>query len=217
MPKGVYKRGPRSPEANAKTAATLRGRKQTAEHVAKRAAANTGGKRSTETCQLLRERALERSALIAGLMSRLNEDDDWRANRTRGWTSTERLRKTLLSRASEPQKKVRALLAELGTEFIEEVVVSRELKSELGTELRYFFDFFIPLRNTYIEVDGCYDHRCPACGFEKARTKRQRENAEHDRDKREFAEHHGLTVVHVWAHETNDLPTLKTRLRQLLA
>lgn len=59
-------------------------------------------------------------------------------------------------------------------------------------------DFFIPETNTVIEVMGCYWHACKTCGYSSENHEKRRE---HDRKRRWFLQSQGYTVEYIWEHE----------------
>jgi hypothetical protein len=51
-------------------------------------------------------------------------------------------------------------------------------------------------KKTFLEIQGCWDHRCKKCGNEDDIGKHERDLA-----KRKIAEKHGWRVLYIWSHE----------------
>jgi len=70
----------------------------------------------------------------------------------------------------------------------------------------YYGDFYIPSTNIIIEVNGCFIHQCPICGWSNHRTE---EVHAKDARKKAFLESKGYIVKVIWEHE---IEGHKTRL-----
>ena len=62
----------------------------------------------------------------------------------------------------------------------------------------YIADFYIPSRNTVLEVNGCYWHGCESCGFNSAWHSKRRLK---DKRRTTYLINKGYTVVVIWEHQ----------------
>jgi len=104
-----------------------------------------------------------------------------------------------------PEHTFSGMLLELKIKFETQKVVSGKI-----------FDFFIPEKNTIVEVDGSYWH-----GYGKTLTEMndvQRKAYHNDKKKDLIAKTAGYEIVRVWEHELEDEFYLETkeRIRSLL-
>lgn len=61
----------------------------------------------------------------------------------------------------------------------------------------YHCDFYIPTKNTIVEVNGCFIHQCPECGWNNHRTEEIRAK---DAKKLAYLQSKGYTVNVIWEH-----------------
>lgn len=130
--------------------------------------------------------------------------------RTKSKTTDKRLppkpKKTPLKRSQRPHK-------EYGTSKLEQRF-AREFLDKLGIKYIYqykaesigrYFDFFLPLANVIIEVDGDYFHGYGKLHEEK--NKMQKHSEWVDRQKDMWALAHGIPIIRFWEHDINDNPS----------
>lgn len=72
-------------------------------------------------------------------------------------------------------------------------------------------DFYLPVQNLVIEVQGCYWNGCLPCGFD---TETHRKKRKQDRRRHTYIRNRGHSVREVWEH---DIMTGSERVRAILA
>ena len=81
-------------------------------------------------------------------------------------------------------------------------------------------DFFFPINNIAVFVDGCFWHGCPKCGhYPKTRvlfwkTKILRNKERDKRNKKELREE-GVKVIKIWEHSLKDQKHLDLKIKML--
>ena len=112
---------------------------------------------------------------------------------------------TPLRRSQRPHK-------EYGTSKLEQRF-AKEFLDKLGVEYIYqfkaesigrYFDFFCPVANVIIEVDGDYFHGYGKLHEEK--NKMQKHSEWVDKQKDTWALAHGIPIIRIWEHDINDNP-----------
>jgi very-short-patch-repair endonuclease len=84
-------------------------------------------------------------------------------------------------------------------------------------DIKAFYDFYIPLKNTIIEVDGDFWHCNPDSKFALPEYKTQTKNIKRDQIKNQWAKDNGFKLLRFWETNINNNPqqiieTLKKEL-----
>lgn len=91
---------------------------------------------------------------------------------------------------TKPHKEMSKILDDLGIDYTEEYIVES-----------WSFDFYIPIYDIYIEVDGDYFHSNPRKYPNGPQTKTQKINAYRDKKKNEFCHNKGLKLYRFWEYD----------------
>jgi G:T-mismatch repair DNA endonuclease (very short patch repair protein) len=81
----------------------------------------------------------------------------------------------------------------------------------------FSFDFYIPSKDVFIEVDGDYFHSNPIKFPNGPKTSTQRRNAYRDMVKARFSHENGYHVIHIWEYDiNNDMPSVVRLLKDTM-
>lgn len=103
---------------------------------------------------------------------------------------------------------------EYGTSNLEKKF-AKEFLDKLGVEYEYqyfakdikrYFDFYLPVQRTLIEVDGTYYHAYGKLYEEMSPM--QKHNSRVDKIKNDWAAMHGIPLIRVWEHDINNKPSM---------
>jgi G:T-mismatch repair DNA endonuclease (very short patch repair protein) len=147
------------------------------EAVAKRDAKRRGAKRSEEAKAKMSESAKRRFA-------RMNEAE--RVAYLTPWIDGGQKAADRVFKDTHIEKLVEETLKASG--------VTYEKQYKVGY---YRCDFYVPATNTIIEVNGCFVHQCPTCGYNNRRTEEIRAK---DARKLAYLQSKGYTVNIIWEH-----------------
>jgi G:T-mismatch repair DNA endonuclease (very short patch repair protein) len=82
--------------------------------------------------------------------------------------------------------------------YVEAQLIATEIEYQKQFRIGiYSCDFYIPSQNKIIEVNGCFYHQCPECGFANRRTEEIRAK---DARKVAYLESKGFIVEVIWEH-----------------
>lgn len=149
----------------------------TPEVKAKMATTKTGKPRPIEVMKKLQEgriRALEA----------MTEEE--KAKRLRPWIEAGQKASKRITKDTTLEKIIEESLKSDGVEYTKQHQVSY-----------YQCDFYIPSTNTIIEVNGCFAHRCPVCGWNEHNAEEIRAK---DKRKIDYLLSKGYTVKVIWEH-----------------
>lgn len=76
----------------------------------------------------------------------------------------------------------------------------------LVTNIKTFFDFYIPLQNTIIEVDGDFYHCNPNSKFKDPQYPIQYKNLGNDKRKNTWCNNHNITLLRYWEKDIKERP-----------
>lgn len=80
------------------------------------------------------------------------------------------------------------------------------IHNHLITEIKTFFDFYIPQKKIIIEVDGDFYHCNPNTKYEIPKYEIQKKNKINDRRKNTWCENHNITLLRYWEKDINERP-----------
>jgi very-short-patch-repair endonuclease len=108
---------------------------------------------------------------------------------------------------SKPERLMQDMLESHGIECIYQYELSG-----------FFYDFYIPSKNTLIEVDGDFWHCKPGTKYEVPVMKEQTKNVVNDKKKTAIAYSNGYTLLRFWESDINENPVyiLETLIENLL-
>jgi very-short-patch-repair endonuclease len=108
---------------------------------------------------------------------------------------------------SKPERLMQDMLESHGIECIYQYELSG-----------FFYDFYIPSKNTLIEVDGDFWHCKPGTKHEIPIMKEQTKNVVNDKKKTAIAHSKGYTLLRFWESDINENPVyiLETLIENLL-
>jgi G:T-mismatch repair DNA endonuclease (very short patch repair protein) len=73
-------------------------------------------------------------------------------------------------------------------------------------DIKAFYDFYIPLKNTIIEVDGDFWHCNPNSKFALPEYKTQEKNLKRDQQKTQWAKDNGFKLLRFWEYDIKNNP-----------
>jgi very-short-patch-repair endonuclease len=103
--------------------------------------------------------------------------------------------------------------------LMQDILESHGIECTYQYELSgFFYDFYIPSKNTLIEVDGDFWHCKPGTKHEVPVMKEQTKNVVNDKKKTAIAYSNGYTLLRFWESDINENPVyvLETLIENLL-
>jgi len=187
----------RSSEASARAAESNRGKKRTPEQCAKIGARHKGKLVSAEAREKLSKagkgRVSNRKGAIIGEETRKRQSE---SGRKRWERKTEEEKAKYASFLIEGARDItNSSIEDAYAEQLDAQGVIYERQKRIGW---YKVDFYVPVENRIIEVNGCYWHGCEQC--ERIRDDYE-EKRKADNKRYEYLRHKGYTVDVVWEHE----------------
>lgn len=73
-------------------------------------------------------------------------------------------------------------------------------------EIKAFYDFYIPLKNTIIEVDGDFFHCNPNSQYSIPEYKTQKKSLKRDKEKNQWAKDNDFKLLRFWEDDINNHP-----------
>ena len=214
---------PRSPAASAKAAESNRGKKRTPEVSAKLSAALKGKKRTPETKARISAVQKGRIGNRKGAKQSPEAIEKMAAAHRGKKQSPEHIAKIKASHQArwrqlsdeEKARKIKPLREsskEITNSWLEEVYAQKLDEQGIIYERQkyigwYKVDFYIPVTNTIVELNGCWWHGCLECAQQRKDYEEFREwheqKREKDKKRYEYLRHKGYMVEVIWEH---DLP-----------
>lgn len=129
------------------------------------------------------------------------------------------------ARLRKPDGKLERVHPKFGTSKLEQDFAEQFL-DKLGVEYKWQFeakdigrlyDFYLPMHNLIIEIDGSYYHADPRVVDENNLSPMHKKNKRVDEQKNEWALLHGIPIMRIWEYDIRNNPssvmkTLKERL-----
>ena len=80
------------------------------------------------------------------------------------------------------------------------------IEQHLITEIKTFFDFYVPSKKIIIEVDGDFYHCNPDTKYNTPKDDIQKKNLTNDKRKQTYCENHGIKLIRFWEKDINERP-----------
>lgn len=124
-------------------------------------------------------------------------------------SAIERILETDQNHTSKLEKEVALILDNLKIKYIQWFYAK---------DIKAFYDFYIPIKNIIIEVDGDFWHCNPNTKFALPEYKTQEKNIKRDKQKNKWAKDNGFKLLRFWEYDIKNNPqqiieTLKTELK----
>ena len=92
------------------------------------------------------------------------------------------------------------------------------IHNHLVSNIKTFFDFYLPSKKIIIEVDGDFYHCNPNTKYSKPEYEIQKKNISNDNRKNTWCENHNITLLRYWEKDINERPEwIISDLRQKLS
>lgn len=111
------------------------------------------------------------------------------------------MRKNSKVKTSKLENKFMKILDEIG--FIKDVDY---IHNHLISNIKTFFDFYIPNNKIIIEVDGDFYHCYPNSKYSTPEYDIQIKNLSNDKRKNTWCENHNITLIRYWEKDINERP-----------
>jgi very-short-patch-repair endonuclease len=123
------------------------------------------------------------------------------------------MRKNSKVKTSKLEDKFMKILSEVG--FIKDIDY---IHNHLISNIKTFFDFYIPNSKIIIEVDGDFYHCNPNSKYSIPEYEIQKKNLSNDKRKNTWCENHNITLIRYWEKDINERPEwVISDLRQRLS
>ena len=121
-------------------------------------------------------------------------------------TKSELIKKSIeRSKRSHKEYGTSNLEKKFAKEFLDKLGVEYKYQF-LATDIKRYYDFYLPEQRILIEVDGTYYHAYGKLYEEMSPM--QKHNARVDKIKNDWAAMHGIPLIRVWEHDINNNPSM---------
>ena len=107
-------------------------------------------------------------------------------------SAIERILETDQNHTSKLEKEFASILDNLKIKYIQWFYAK---------DIKAFYDFYIPIKNTIIEVDGDFWHCNPNTKFALPEYKTQKKNIKRDKQKNQWAKDNGFRLLRFWEND----------------
>jgi very-short-patch-repair endonuclease len=111
------------------------------------------------------------------------------------------MKKNSKVKTSKLENKFIILLNEIG--LIQDVDY---IHNHLVSDIKTFFDFYIPTKKLIIEVDGDFYHCNPNTQYSTPEYEIQKKNLSNDKRKNSWCKNHNITLLRYWEKDINERP-----------
>ena len=80
------------------------------------------------------------------------------------------------------------------------------IHNHMVTNIKTFFDFYIPNKKVIIEVDGDFYHCNPDTKYSIPEYEIQKKNLSNDKRKNSWCKNHNITLIRYWEKDINERP-----------
>jgi len=112
-------------------------------------------------------------------------------------SAIERILETDQNHTSKLEKEFASILDNLKIKYIQWFYAK---------DIKAFYDFYIPIKNTIIEVDGDFWHCNPNTKFALPEYKTQKKNIKRDKQKNQWAKDNGFRLLRFWENDIKNNP-----------
>jgi len=144
--------------------------------------------------------------LVKRAMAKAKRDANPAAVSIKRKRKLESMAKKMSNKMTAPERVFASMMDELEIKYETQKVVGRKI-----------YDFYIPSKNTIVEIDGDYYHGNPLIYEAKQLNKMQIRNMRNDKFKDVLAKGNGFTIERVWEYDlNNNYKKEKRRFKKLL-
>jgi hypothetical protein len=111
------------------------------------------------------------------------------------------MRKNSKVKTSNLENKFMIILDKLG--YIQDIDY---IHNHLISNIKTFFDFYLPKKNIIIEVDGDFYHCNPNSNYSIPEYEIQKKNLSNDKRKTTWCQNHNITLIRYWEKDINERP-----------
>lgn len=157
------------------------------------------GKRISEKLKGVPKTEESKRKLSISQKKRYEDNPQLRINQSQ--YKLEWMRKNSIVKTSKLEDKFMKILDEIG--YIKDIDY---IHNHLVSNIKTFFDFYIPNNKIIIEVDGDFYHCNPNSKYLTAEYDIQKKNLSNDKRKNTWCENHNITLIRYWEKDINERP-----------
>lgn len=160
-----------------------------------------------------------RSEVLSGIKKSVKHVENWKKSMMKYWKDPEFCKRLSDLKAEYLQKEHKHYTSRLEKQFEEEFLIPKGIfykRFFRVREIGAYYDFYIPNKNTIIEIDGDFWH-CNPLIFDKPKYKCQFNNIEKDKIKTDWCKSNNITLIRIWEYSIhNDKDIVKSIVLNLL-